>query len=148
MARISPPDRGQPLDVTYIYQLVETVNDLSTQVSSGISSYTSVDTPNSGKQNTATSKAKMVGGIQQVANNSTVNAGNEKTFVYSYGSKFKYPPVVTATAINGPNGTAAGKNVTVVLNAPGQEQVTGTVRFNESGEVTLFVHIIAIGIPD
>lgn len=147
MAKVPLPDRGQPLDVTYIYQLADTVNDLSTQVSSGLSSYASIDTTTASTQNIPTSKVKIVGGIKQVATNSTVNAGNEKSFTYNY-SKFKYPPVVTATPVNSADGTAAGQNVTVVLNPPQQEQVTGIVRFNQSGDVTLSVHIIAIGIPD
>ncbi len=36
MAKVPLPERGQPLDVTYLYQLVEAVNDLSTQVASKI----------------------------------------------------------------------------------------------------------------
>lgn len=148
MAKVPLPDRGQPLDVTYIYQLVDTINDLSTQVSSSTLSYTSVDTPSAGKQNIRTPQAKIVGGIVSVANNSTVNAGNEKTFTYNYGSGFKYPPIVTASIINSSTGTSAGKNVTLVLNPPTQEEVSGVVRFNESGEVTLSVHLIAVGIPN
>ena len=31
MAKVPLPERGQPLDVTYIYQLADTLNDLSTQ---------------------------------------------------------------------------------------------------------------------
>jgi hypothetical protein len=48
MARIPLPERGQPLDVPYIYKLVETVNKLSTEVSSATFNYTTVDTVGSG----------------------------------------------------------------------------------------------------
>jgi hypothetical protein len=34
MAKVPLPERGQPLDVTYLYQLIEAVNDLSTNVAS------------------------------------------------------------------------------------------------------------------
>ena len=44
MAKIPLPERGQPLDVTYIYQLAETINDLSTQLSSATYKTTSIDT--------------------------------------------------------------------------------------------------------
>ena len=32
MAKIPLPQRGQPLDVTYIYQLADTINDLPAPV--------------------------------------------------------------------------------------------------------------------
>ena len=39
MAKIPLPQRGQPLDVTYIYQLTNAINDLSNQFSSVSSNY-------------------------------------------------------------------------------------------------------------
>jgi hypothetical protein len=33
MAKVPLPERGQPIDVTYIYELTKAVNDLSAQVS-------------------------------------------------------------------------------------------------------------------
>ncbi len=44
MAKVPLPERGQPLDVTYIYQLADALNDVSTQVSSATYNYTTVDT--------------------------------------------------------------------------------------------------------
>ena len=44
MAKVPLPERGQPLDVTYIYQLAETINDLATQVSSATYNYTTTGT--------------------------------------------------------------------------------------------------------
>jgi hypothetical protein len=84
MAKLPLPERGQPLDVPYIYQLVDTVNKLSTEVSSATYKTTSVDTASAGRQNLKTSEARFVGGIVEVANNSTVSAGNEKTFSYDF----------------------------------------------------------------
>jgi hypothetical protein len=59
MAKIPLPERGQPLDVTYIYQLAETINDLSTQISSATYKTTSIDTISAGKQNIKTSEARL-----------------------------------------------------------------------------------------
>ena len=42
MAKIPLPERGQPLDVTYIYELAKTINDLSTEVSSAAYNFTSI----------------------------------------------------------------------------------------------------------
>ena len=113
MAKVPLPERGQPLDVTYLYSLVEAVNDLSTQVSSATYNYTTVDTVSAGAQNVKTSETRIIGGYVEVANNSTVSAGNEKTFTYDF-SDFKYSPIVSATAVN-IGQTPAGQNVNVTV---------------------------------
>jgi len=147
MAKLPLPERGQPLDLTYIYQLVDTVNDLSTQVSSATYNYTTVDTISAGKQSIKTSEARVVGGYVAVANNSTVSAGNEKTFSYDFPSDFKYAPIASATAVNIGN-TPAGKNVNVILKSVTTSRVEGIVRFGASGDLSLAVHLIIIGIPN
>ena len=62
MAKVPLPERGQPLDVTYVYQLANAINDLSTQVSSATYNYTTVETISAGKQSIKTSEARMIGG--------------------------------------------------------------------------------------
>jgi hypothetical protein len=147
MAKVPLPERGQPLDVTYIYQLADTINDLSTQVSSATYNYTTVDTVSAGKQSVKTSEARMIGGYIEVANNSTVSAGNEKTFSYDFPSDFKYQPIATATAVNIGN-TPAGQNVSVILKAVTTSRVEGIVRFGASGDLSLAVNLIILGIPN
>jgi len=136
MAKVPLPERGQPLDLTYIYQLVDTVNDLSTQVSSATYNYTTVDTISAGKQSIKTSEARVVGGYVEVANNSTVSAGNEKTFSYDFPSDFKYAPIASATAVNIGN-TPAGQNVNVILKSVTTSRVEGIVRFGASDVLML-----------
>ena len=147
MAKIPLPERGQPLDVTYIYQLADAVNDVATQVSSATYNYTTIDTVSAGKQSVKTSETRIVGGYVEVANNSTVSAGNEKTFSYDFPNDFKYSPIVTATAVNIGN-TPAGQNVTVILKSVTTSRVEGIVRFGASGDLSLAVHLIVIGIPN
>ena len=147
MARIPLPERGQPLDVTYIYQLAETINDLSTQLSSATYKITTIDTVGARKQNIKTSETRLIGGYVEVANNSTVSAGNEKTFSYDFGSDFKFEPIVTATAVN-TGATPAGQNVSVILKRPTTSRVEGIVRFDASGDVSLAVNLIIIGVPN
>lgn len=147
MAKVPLPERGQPLDVTYIYQLAETINDLATQVSSATYNYTTIDTVSAGKQSVKTSEARVIGGYIEVANNSTVSAGNEKTFAYDFPSDFKYAPIATATPINIGN-TPAGQNVTVILKSVTTSRVEGVVRFGASGDLSLNVNIIVVGIPN
>jgi hypothetical protein len=147
MARIPLPERGQPLDVTYIYDLAQTINDLSTEVSSAAYNFTSIDNGPSVKETTKTSNARIVGGYVEVLTNSTVSAGNEKGFSYSFQNDFKFPPIVTATARN-IGSTEAGQNVTVVLQTVTTSKVDGFVRFGASGNLSLAVNLIAVGIPN
>jgi hypothetical protein len=147
MAIVPLPERGQPLDVTYIYQLAESINNIATQVSSATFNYASIETVSAGKQNIKTSDMRVIGGYVQVANNSTVSAGNDKTFSYDFPSDFKYAPIVTATAVN-IGGTPAGQNVTVILRSVTTSKIDGIVRFNASGDLSLAVNLIAIGIPN
>jgi len=91
--------------------------------------------------------ARVVGGYVEVANNSTVSAGNEKIFAYDFPSDFKFAPIATATAVNIGN-TPAGQNVTVILKNVTTSRVEGLVRFGASGDLSLAVHLIIIGIPN
>jgi len=147
MAKVPLPERGQPLDVTYIYQLADTINDLSTQVSSATYNYTTIDTVSAGKQSVKTSEARMIGGYVEIANNSTVSAGNEKTFSYDFPSDFKYQPIATATLVNVGN-TPAGQNANVILKVVTTSRVEGIVRFGASGDLSLAVNLIILGIPN
>jgi len=147
MAKIPLPERGQPLDLTYIYQLASAINDLSDQVSPSTYKYVTVDTPSSGKQSVKTSEARIIAGFEEVTNSSTVSAGNERTFSYDFSNDFKFAPVVTATPVNVSN-TEAGKDVIVVLKTVTTSRVEGVVKFNTSGEVSVGVNLIIVGIPN
>ena len=147
MAKVPLPERGQPLDVPYIYKLVDTVNQLSTEVSSATYNYTTVDTVSAGKQSVKTSEVRMKGGYVEVANNSTVTAASEKSFSYDFPSDFKYQPIATATPVNIGN-TPAGQNVSVILKTVTTSKVEGVVRFGASGDLSLAVNLIIIGIPN
>jgi hypothetical protein len=147
MARIPIPQRGQPIDATYIYDIVNAVNDLSNQVSSATYKYTNIDVPNGSKQNIKTSETKIVAGYVEVANNSTVNAGNEKTFSYNFPADFKYDPIATATPVNIGN-TPAGRDATIVLTSITTNRLEGVVRFGSSGNISLAVNLIVVGVPN
>ena len=146
MAKVPLPERGQPLDVTYLYSLVDAVNDISSQVSSATYNYATIDTVSAGKQNLKTSETRIIGGYIPVYNDATVTVGNEKTFSYDF-SDFKYPPIITATPIN-IGQTPAGQNVSVVLNSPTTSRVEGSVRFGTSGNLSLAINLIIVGIPN
>ena len=146
MAKVPLPERGQPLDVTYIYQLVEAVNDLSTSISDATYNYTDVDVVGAEKRSIKTSDTKFVGKFNQIANNETVTAGQEKSYSISY-SNFKFPPIVTASVVN-TSGTTAGTNTSVVISSITASQVDFIVKFGTSGTASVGVNVIAIGVPN
>lgn len=147
MAKIPPlPNQGQPLDVSYIYDLAKAITDLSQVVTETNNKYVTVDTVASGKQNTKTANARFVGGYVEVVTNATVTSGSEAAFSYQF-TDFKYPPIVTATPIN-LNNTESGREVSVVLKSITNSRVDGVVKFNKSGTLSIGVNLIAIGIPN
>ena len=80
-----------------------------------------------------------------MTNNSSQNAGDEVSFSYPF-SDFKFAPIVTATPVNVTN-TPAGKNVSVILKPVTTTKVEGVVKFNTTGEATIGVNLLIVGIP-
>jgi hypothetical protein len=147
MAKIPTPDRGQPLDVNYIYQIVEAVNDLSSQISSAKYKYASIDTSD-GLQSSLLTDTKVVAGEKIIyAGLKNVTAETDEAFSYSFKGEYKYPPIVTASPVL-IEGTPSGKDVSVVISSVTNSAVNGIVRFNSSGQLAVKVHIIAVGIPN
>lgn len=146
MAKVPLPDRGQPLDLAYIYQLAEAINNLSNQLSPVTAKYTTVDSGTYGKQSVRTSDARIIGGYVQVTNDSSNTAGAEQTFSYTF-SDFAYKPIVTATPITDTDSTNASKDVSVVLTATSTNRVDGIVKFNKIGISSVGVNLIIVGIP-
>lgn len=147
MAKIPLPERGQPLDVSYIYQLANAVNDLSSQVSPALYKYVTVDSPGVGKQSVKASEARILGGYVEIVNSASKTKGDTVPFSYDFATDFKYAPIATATPLNIGN-TSAGKNVSVVLKSVTTSKVEGVVVFNETGDLTVAVNLIIIGIPN
>lgn len=141
MAKIPLPQRGQPIDVSYIYQLTSAVNDLSTQVSTSVNNYSKVN-----EENKKTSDLKIHAKTVQVAINQSVNAGTEQTFTAALDN-FKSVPVVTATPVN-EGGTVSGKDINVILTSVTTSSVSGIVRFGSSGLLSVNVNVIAVGLPN
>lgn len=147
MAKVPLPERGQPIDVAYIYQLGSAINTLSDQISTSMYNYTSVDTDAAGKVSIKTSEARVVAGIYKLDSFSTQQASSTKTFTYNWGTEFKYPPVVTATPVNRSSG-GAGDQTSVIITSVTTTSVSGIVRFNVAGDnISVNVNLIIVGIP-
>lgn len=146
MAKIPTPDRGQPLDVSYIYQIVEAINELSSQVSSSTYKYASIDTAN-GTESTLISEMKVVAGQASITD-TNITAGKSVPFSYSFPTgEFMYPPIVTATPYLQAT-TTAGKNMVVVIESITASKVSGSITFAVAGSASVKLNIIAIGVPN
>jgi hypothetical protein len=66
MAKIPLPERGQPLDVTYIYELAQAVNDLSKEVSPATYDYVTIQTADNGPQNRKATEVRVIGALIKV----------------------------------------------------------------------------------
>lgn len=146
MAIVKLPERGIPLDVTYLYDLANAINTLSSNISSTIYKYTTVKTREASDQSVKTSEARFVAGYVDIVTNENVIAGTTKPFSYSFPSDFKYAPIATATPVN-TGQTTVGNDVSVVLTSVTTSRVEGIIKFATTGTMTVSVNIIVCGIP-
>lgn len=147
MAKLPTPDRGQPLDVSYIYQIVEAVNDISSQVSSATYKYASVAT-SSGTQNALITDTKVVAGVIDVYSTLTdVTPGTriDKSFNFNAG-EFKFPPVVTVSPVL-TSQSDNGSNLSVTITNITTSRVDVSITFFGTGKAALKLNVIAIGLP-
>jgi hypothetical protein len=146
MAKIPLPERGQPIDVSYIYQITNAVNQLSDRINTTGYNYTTVDTPSAKKQNIKTSEARIIGGSINVEGTSVL-AESTKSFTYPYSGNFKFSPIATATVVN-TGLTPAGDDATVVLTSVDANSLSGLIKFRKAGNVSVAVNLIIVGIPN
>jgi hypothetical protein len=148
MSKIPLPERGQPLDVAYMYTMAQAINDLSEEGSAFTQGNNFVIEDREGNLNSSRVYAsQMVGGYVKVTSLTPTNERNEFIQTFTFGKKFAYPPIVTATMVNNFK-TVAGTDVSLVL-----QDITSTscdirVKFGTSGVTSIGVNIIAIGMPD
>lgn len=148
MAKVPLPSRGQPLDLTYIYQLASGINDIASQLSPTTARYTSIDLDeNRTTERIRTSDSRIVGGYTVVQYDSATNPGGQVAFQYQF-TDFAYVPIVTATPILlGDTTTQAGADISVVLTKVTTGLVEGIVSFNTIGNASVGLNLLIIGIP-
>lgn len=147
MAKVPLPDRGQPLDVTYMYQLANAINDVADTVSTATSKYATIDTRQVGKQTFKIPDIRIYAGYVDVSNAQTVTATQVIDAPnQDFGVSFKYPPIVVASIVNN-NTQTAGNSATVIVSSVSTTSVSFRVRFDTAGEASVGINYIAIGVP-
>lgn len=147
MPELPIPQRGQPLDVSYISSIVTTVNQLLRQSSPTSSNNTKIvgtTTPRT-EYAVPTPGASIYGETVNVTNAATTTAGGEIPFKVNFS--FKYPPIVVATPWN-KGGTEAGKNVSIYLTNVTTSEANLVAKFASNGVATIDVNVLVIGIPN
>lgn len=146
MAKVPLPDRGQPLDVTYMYQLANAINDVADTVSTATSKYATIDTRSVGKQNFKIPDVRVYAGYIDVSNAVTVSPTETIEKSVDFGVSFAYPPIVVATVVNN-NTQIAGNDANVVVSSTTTTAASFRVKFSTTGEATVGVNFLAIGVP-
>ena len=139
MAQIELPDRGQPLDISYLFRIAQEINRVSELVASSISKIKYRDTPTPSQTSTS-NLVFYAETLKIVDGNLSVQSNTPATFDYS--GIFKTTPVVvcSVTAVTGVSAlysvldgvTQNGSNVKVFSS-------------KTSGAFSADVSIIAIG---
>lgn len=143
---------GTPIDVTYINQIVDEVNNLNKVVAS---SAASSRVPQSGKskptEKISTANLSVVAGKIKVTTDDNSKTADVKPFTFDFGKTFKYEPICSATPeITSTGSGLAGSNasVTVIITKITTSNVSGKLVFNSDAKQTnVLINIIAVGIP-
>jgi hypothetical protein len=148
MAIIPLPERGQPLDVTYISRLAQAVNEVSKETQLSRYNYVSIATKDAGPQNKKVTDVRIITKIEKITTSGqNVLTDQQIKITSTFANEFKFAPIVTATVVNA-GATDAGNKVSLVLGEPTTSGVDIFVKFNASGPVTINVNLIIIGVPN
>lgn len=149
--KLPEPSRGQPLDVSFIGQMVKSINLLWDKLIINASSYASIWTEK-GRKALRASDIKVVTGRYDTAITTASATATTKPFTYDFDIAFKYPPIVTATPLSAGSTstpTKALQGLRAIITETTTSRVTGIIVFEGGADaVTISVNIIAIGIPN
>jgi hypothetical protein len=141
MGAIPLPERGQPLDLNYLYEVVNQLNNITNTVTSKSNAISRINS-----QSLTTSNLVIFGDSKPFsADNVAINSNTTVTF--NFNQPFKFPPVIVCSIENRLN-NSIGQNVVSTVTQVNNSGATVNLRFGTAGVVGLVVNIIAIGIPN
>ncbi len=141
--KIPLPERGQPIDLNYLYQIASSINDLSNAVST--SNTTSVI--NNGinpREDVTTNKIRFYATTRNIVVGN-VNASTSQNWSVDLTPDFLFTPVAVATVQNNTASTA-GNNITLVIRNITTSRVEGNVLYNAGGSIDININVIAMGV--
>lgn len=141
--KIPLPERGQPIDLAYMYQIADSINSLSNQISNNAT--TSVVNNGIDLREDATTNNLRFYATTVTYEAGSVGAGTSRDWSVDFSPSFLYVPVVTATVQNNTASTA-GNNITLVIKNITTGKVDGNIRYNEAGNINISINVIAVGL--
>jgi hypothetical protein len=135
------PQQGQPIDYSYIKQIVDSVNGI----------YSSKTVSKVNQQSLQTESVQIAAQVKTVVNNEKITPGYVKGFSVDFGTTFKSPPVVTVTAQRSVDTrNEASREVAVVIDTISPTGVTGQITFvgTSTGTASIALNVIAVGISN
>jgi phage baseplate assembly protein gpV len=144
-SRLPLPARGQPIDVPFIYDIVDTVNSLANDIAdSNTNTFSSVHTRE--KVNNLKTANIRVAAKTFLIESKTVASDSVQTFTISFDSPFLQTPVVTMTLQNEGGQNFASGAVISAVNIT-DSLVNGQIYFPKGGSHQgLRVQMIAVGV--
>lgn len=142
MAKVpSLPSNGQPIDTQYIYDIVNSLISINSE----LASYGNSTIKNLG-QTTAKTKTNSISfdaqTVSAVTGGKEVKSGDSVTGSVAFATFFNKIPVVTATIVSKSTTTVRS---TVTITTVDTTSVYYKIDFHSPGKTTLDLNIIAIG---
>jgi hypothetical protein len=141
--KIPLPERGQPIDLNYLYQIASSINEISNAVST--SNTTSViDNGINPREDVTTNKIRFYATTKNIVVGN-VNAGTSQNWTVDLTPDFLFTPVAVATVQNNTASTA-GNNITLVIRNITTSRVEGNILYNAGGSIDVNINVIAMGV--
>lgn len=142
MAAIPLPESGQPMDVNFIYSIVQELNNLNNIIASNNKSLSQVRD----KDNILTSSL-VVCALEIDGPTGNKPAGTISPIEANFSTvKFSSPPIVLVSVV-AQDQSAASKNIIAFIKGnTTQSKCSIELRHNEAGIANVKVHVLAIGV--
>lgn len=142
---ITLPERGQPMDVKFVYELANAVNNLAATLNDNTNavSYFSNGTSDQ-PQSRRTGALKIHADVVKIA------AGNKKagqSEPWTLNVDFTYIPVAVATVVSNTS-TIQEADVNVVITTVTSQQIKGNILYKKDGNLNVNINVIAVGIKN
>jgi hypothetical protein len=144
---IQLPQRGQPIDYTYLYQLVEQVNSVSAELSRSKTSNTFDNgNPSQARDNLSASDTKIVATTLKFTDNMK-DTKDSITKTISFGSAgFLYNPVVTVTPQIVDGSSTFDLSTMITSITPNSVTVKINYNYGKKQDVVIILNVLAIGV--
>jgi hypothetical protein len=139
--KIQYPERGQPLDVDYLYQVARSINSLNDKLST--SKTLSSIFADTGQTSLTTSQIRFYT-TKKAYTSSSVAANRTEEITVNFDTMFTKPPIVTATIQNNVT-SSVGTNAIVTVKGVSTGLVQLNVTFLKAGAVDININVVAIG---